>query len=84
MPIYNLLEYYDNYTMASGSLQNYYRDEVNHDANENNADNTFRVSNEKITASKSFEYKTKIVCRAGADNNRLDTEVASYSIKIFE
>ena len=31
MPMYNLLEYSDNYSMASGSLWNYYRDEVNDD-----------------------------------------------------
>ena len=29
MPIYNLLEYNDNYSMILGSLWNYYRDEVN-------------------------------------------------------
>ena len=34
-----LLEYSDNYSKTSGSLWNYYRDEVNDDANENtNAD----------------------------------------------
>ena len=39
MPMYNLLEYSDNYAMTSGSLWNYYRDEINDDANENNAAN---------------------------------------------
>ena len=34
MPMYNLLEYSDNYSMTSGSLWNYYRDEINDDANE--------------------------------------------------
>ena len=28
MPKYNLLEYSDNYSMTSGNLWNYYRDEV--------------------------------------------------------
>ena len=28
MPMYNLLEYSDNYSMTSGSLWNYYRDEI--------------------------------------------------------
>ena len=37
MPMYNLLEYSDNYSITSGSLRRYYRDEVNDDANENNA-----------------------------------------------
>ena len=46
MPIYNLLEYSDNYSMASGSFWNYYRDEINDDANENNATNK-RVNNNR-------------------------------------
>ena len=36
----------------------YYRDKVNDDANENN-DDGYRVNNERTTASRSFEYKTK-------------------------
>ena len=34
MMMYNLLEYSDNYFMTSGSLWNYYRDEVNGAVNE--------------------------------------------------
>ena len=33
MPIYNLLEYSKNYRKTIGSLYNYYRDELNDDAN---------------------------------------------------
>ena len=58
MSMYNLLEYSDNYSMKSGSLWNFYRDEVNGDANENNAANN-RISNIKMIASKSFEYNKK-------------------------
>ena len=36
MPVYNLLEYSDNYCVTSGSLWNYYRDEINYDKNANN------------------------------------------------
>ena len=36
MPMYNLLEYSGNYSMKSGSLCNYYQDEMNNDAKENN------------------------------------------------
>ena len=36
MPMYNLLEYSDNYSKTSGSLWNDYRDVVNDSANENN------------------------------------------------
>ena len=35
MPMYNLLEYSENYSMTSGSLWNYSKDEVNNDVNEN-------------------------------------------------
>ena len=34
--VYNLLEYSDNFSMALGNLWNYYRDETNDDADENN------------------------------------------------
>ena len=56
--MYNLLEYSDNYSITSGSLQNYYRDEVNDDENEND-DNHIMINNNKIAASKSFEYEQK-------------------------
>ena len=56
MPMYNQLEYSENYSMTSGSLWNYYRDEVNDDANENNSARN-KINNNKTIASKSFEYK---------------------------
>ena len=48
MPMYNLLEYSQNYSMTSRSLWNYYRDEI-HDVDDNALDDNF------------IEYKTKIV-----------------------
>ena len=36
VPMNNLSGYSDNYFMISGNFWNYYRDEVNDDANENN------------------------------------------------
>ena len=69
MLIYNLLEYSDYYSMTLGSLWNYYRDEINNDANENKYANN-KVNNNKKITNNSFEYKTKIT-----DNNILDTEV---------
>ena len=56
MPMYNMLEYSQNYSMTSESLWNYYRDEI--DDVDNNASD-----------SKSFNYKTKIV---GKTPRRLD------------
>ena len=38
MPMYNLLEYGDKYSMTSGSLWNYYREEINDSAMGNNKD----------------------------------------------
>ena len=46
--------------MISGSLWNYYRDEVNDSANENNDGNNYRINNNKKT-SKSFEYNINII-----------------------
>ena len=38
MPMHNLLEYGDKYSMTSGSLWNYYREEINDSAIGNNKD----------------------------------------------
>ena len=48
MPMYNLLEYSQNYSMTSGSLCKYFRNKID-DADDNASD------------SKSFKYKTKII-----------------------
>ena len=74
MPMYSLLECSSNYFMTSESLWNYYKDEVNDDANENNAANS-KINNKKTITSKSFKCKTKITGRIPDDNNTFDTEV---------
>ena len=53
MPMYNLLEYSQNYSMTSGSLWNYYRDEID-DADDN------------ASVGGSFKYKTKIIRKTEA------------------
>ena len=73
MPIYNLLEYNDNYFMTSGSLRNYYKDEINDSVNEDA--NTYRINSNKTTTSKSFEYKTKLIGSTPNNNSRLNAEV---------
>ena len=60
MPICILLEYNNNYSITSGSLWNYYRDEVNDDADKNDVANK-KINNNKTTVSKSFVYKTKLI-----------------------
>ena len=44
MPIYNLLEYNNNFSMTPGSLLNYYRDELNNDTNEKNDAGIYRIN----------------------------------------
>ena len=53
MPMYNLLEYSDNYSMTSGRLWSYYGDKINDHANDNAANN--RINNNKIITSKCFQ-----------------------------
>ena len=55
MPMYNLLEYSENYRKTIGSLYNYYRDELNDDANLNN------FANNNVVSSNTFNYKSKII-----------------------
>ena len=51
--MYNLLEYSQNYSMTSGSLWNYYRDEID------DVDNN-------VSDGKSFRYKTEIIGKTEA------------------
>ena len=53
--MYNLLEYSKNYTKTIGSLYNYYRDELNDDANLN------KFANNNVVSSNSFQYKNKVI-----------------------
>ena len=53
--------------MTSGDLWNYYRDEINYDANENDAASN-RMNNIKARISKSLEYKTKLIGSTPGDN----------------
>ena len=74
MPMYNLLEYSDSYSMTSGSLWNYYRNEINDDENENDVNENMANKN-KIATSKSFKYNTKILGSTPNNGNRLNAEV---------
>ena len=52
--MYNLLEYSKNYSKTSGSLWNYYRDELTDETNHANGPNKNAIN------SKIFKYKTSI------------------------
>ena len=54
LPMYNLLEYSKNYSKTSGSLWNYYRDELTDDANDDNG------PNKNLINSNSFKYTKSI------------------------
>ena len=70
MPIYYLIEYSDNYSEKSGSLRQYYRDDLNDD---------------DITESESFKYKTKITGTTPVARNTKDVETdLSYFWRYLE
>ena len=66
MLMYNLIKYSKNYSNATGSLWNYYRDEPN---GENNN------LNYSIKDSKSFDYKTSITGKLEGINRKKDAEI---------
>ena len=74
MPMYNLLEYSENYSITSLSLWNYYKDEINDYENETNRFRN-RLNNNKTIRSTSFEYKTKLIGSTPGNNNILNAEV---------
>ena len=59
MPMYNLIEYSDNYSKTSGSLWQYYKDEPN----------------DNLANSESFKSKVKITGNTPADGNTKDVEI---------
>ena len=56
MPMYNLIEYSDNYSNTSGSLWNFKRDEITNNADVTNDDNV-----------PSFKYKANFIGNTVAD-----------------
>ena len=59
MPMYNLIEYSENYSKTSGSLWRYYKDEPN----------------DNLTDSELFKSKIKITGNTSADGNTEDVEI---------
>ena len=59
MPMYNLIEYSDNYAKTSESLWQYYRDE----------------SNDNLANSESFKFKVKITGKTPNNDNEKDVEI---------
>ena len=65
MPMYNLIEYSDNYSKTSRNLWQFYRDELF--INNNGAIADFPADN---NSSASIEFKTKIAGRIGNDGTK--------------
>ena len=59
MPMYNLIEYSDNYSKTSGSLWQHYKD----------------VPDNNLANPESFKYKVKITGNTSADGNTKDAEI---------
>ena len=59
MPMYNLIEYSDNYSKTSGTLWQYYRDERNNN----------------LTDSESLKFKIKIIGNTPNDFNKKNVEI---------
>ena len=59
MPMYNLIEYSDNYSKTSGSLLQYFKDIPNHN----------------LARSESFKYKVKITGKTPAYGDTKDVEI---------
>ena len=59
MPMYNLIEYSDNYSKTSGSLYQYYKDDPN----------------DNLANSESFKYKVKITGKTPTEDNTKDVEI---------
>ena len=59
MPMYNLIEYSDNYSKTSGSLWKYYKGDPN----------------DNLTDSESFKFKVKITGKTPNNGNTKDVEI---------
>ena len=59
MPMYNSIEYSDNYVKTPGSLWQYYRDEPS----------------DNLANSESFKFKVKITGKTPANDNEKDVEI---------
>ena len=84
IPMYNLLEYSKNYRKTIGSLYNYYRDELDNDANLD--DNV----NNNVVSSNTFKYKNKVTGNtydtaagaAGHDANKVGKQDVELAIPL--
>ena len=79
MPMYNFLEYSKNYEKTSGSLFNYYRDELS-EITIGAGNNAINIS---IRNSKSFDYKTMITESLDVGEDDKKRCYNCHTVKIF-
>ena len=72
MPVYNLIEYSDNYSDTSGSLWQFKRDEA---PNDNNVDLT-------IHTSQSFKHKASLVGKTANSVSNTNSSVKNTKIVV--
>ena len=70
MPMYNLIEYSDNYSDTSGSLWNFKRDEIEEDAD-------LTINN-----ASSFKYKTNLIGDTVADGANRKKEIVKIAVPL--
>ena len=66
MPMYNLIEYSDNYSDTSGSLWNFKRDEIVNNADMTNDDNA-----------PSFKYKASLIGNTKTNGTKKGVKIAA-------
>ena len=71
MPMYNLLEYSDNYSDTSGSLWDFKRDEIINNADVTNDDNAY-----------SFKYKANLIDNIENNGTKNGVKIA-VSLKLI-
>ena len=65
MPVYNLIEYSDNYSDTSGTLWQFARDEIINNADVTNDNNAFL-----------FKYKANLIGNAGSNGRKNGVKIA--------
>ena len=81
MPMNNLLEYTKNYRKTTGSLFNYYRDELSDDINADADDGENGASpNNNVVRSEPFKYKNNVI---GNTNTIADNNVGLKQVEII-
>ena len=68
MPMYNLLEYSENYRKRTGSSWNYYKDEPNNSPLNDDNPPSVNYNADPITKSESFKYKSSITGKISNTN----------------